>query len=156
MGHTMTGQQVAKEIEAQLRTEPNAVEGTLTCPDLKDELGEKIRCTRTVEGDGVRVTVGVSVSVKKPDREGNNLSFKVDGEPDSLTVLASALEDQVRLAAKDAYGEEPDTTDCPELPGKVGESVNCDFTVAGEPRWVQITVTNVEGTAVDFDLDELG
>lgn len=153
---TMTGEEVAKEVEAQLREQPNVSDGTLECPDLRDGVGEEVRCTRTVQADGVRATIGVTVTVQEPDQDGNNLSFQVDDEPETVTVLASALEDQLRTAASSGYGEEPETMECPELPGKVGESVICDFTVAGEPHRARVTVTGVEGTEVSFKLKELG
>lgn len=152
---TLDGAEVAEKVEAQLREQPNVTDGELDCPDVEDEPGAEVRCTRTVEGDGVRVTIGVTVTVKEPDEDGDNLSFKVDDEPETVTVLATALEEQVSLATENSYGQKPESVECPELPGKVEESVVCDFTVAGEPHRLQVTVTAVEGTAVNFDLDQL-
>jgi len=150
---TMTGEEVAKEAETQLRTLPNVVDGEMECPDLEDEVGNEVRCTRTVEGDGVRVEIGVTVEVVEPDEDGNNLAIQVDDEPESVTVLADALESTIEQQFQQQVGRAPESIDCPELPGVVGESVDCALVDQGEDLSIRVTATAVEGTEVSFETE---
>lgn len=149
---TMSGEEVAKEAETQLRALPDVVDGEMECPDdLEDEVGNEVRCTRTVEADGVRVEIGVTVTVQEPDEEGNNLAIQVDDEPASVTVLADALQDTLAGQFEQQVGVTPESVECPELPGVVGESVVCTVSHEGEELEVKVTATAVEGTEVSFE-----
>ncbi|WP_233515403.1 DUF4333 domain-containing protein [Marinitenerispora sediminis] len=67
------------------------------------------------------------------------------GSDDVANEVARQLEEQV--------GRAPDDVSCPEnLPGEVGASVRCELTADGEAYGVTVTVTEVEGTRVAFDV----
>jgi hypothetical protein len=148
---TLDGKEVAAEVEKQFRALPDVADGTMECPDLKDEVGEEVRCVRTVEGDGVRAELGVTVTVVEPDSDGNNLDFQADDEPTSVTVLADSLNDYITGQIEGEYGVAPSAIDCPELLGEVGNEATCTLTVEGDDYEAVITVTGVEGTEVAFD-----
>jgi hypothetical protein len=148
---TIDGAELADKVEAEFRALPDIADGTMECPDIKDEVGAEVRCVRTVEGDGVRAELGVTVTVVEPDEDGNNLDFQADDEATSVTVLAESLNDYISGQVEDQYGVAPEAIDCPELLGEVGNEATCPLTVEGDEYEAVITVTGIEGTEVAFE-----
>lgn len=68
-------------------------------------------------------------------------------EPDNLgKSVAAVLAEQV--------GRELEDVSCPDpLEGEVGETVRCTATDQGATYGATVTVTRVEGTTIDFDVD---
>lgn len=53
-------------------------------------------------------------------------------------------------------GTEPDKVDCPDdLKGKVGETMKCSITLAGESFDVELKVTSVKDNTVNFDINPI-
>jgi hypothetical protein len=152
---TMSGEEVATEVNSQLEDMPGIAEGEVTCPDLVDEVGNEVRCTRVVEADGVRVVIGLGVEVVEPGEDGNNLAFQVDDEPESVTVLADTLEEFLAGQLEQQTGRAADEVTCPPLPGEEGTAVTCELTDQGEPLEVEITATRVRGTEVSFEISRV-
>lgn len=80
----------------------------------------------------------------------------VEGLLMSYSVLPSLGKREVegllstRLA--EAGGQRPDHVDCSgDLQGKVGATLDCSVTTAGEPSPMTLTVTKVNGDTIEFD-----
>jgi Domain of unknown function (DUF4333) len=77
----------------------------------------------------------------------------------SFSVGTSAAVDKKNLAKeisaqyKNQVGRAPESVECPDdLKGEVGAMTRCILTVEGERYGVNINVTKVEGSDVEFDL----
>lgn len=63
------------------------------------------------------------------------------------------VEQQVSDALAESVGQTPDDVDCPDdLPAEVGAEMRCTLTADGESIGLTVTVTEVEGTNVNFDI----
>jgi hypothetical protein len=72
----------------------------------------------------------------------------------TASVSADEVEQQVsdQLAAQ--VGTAPDSVSCPEdLPAEVGATMTCDLTAGGQSLPVTVTVTSVDGSTVNFDIE---
>ena len=51
-------------------------------------------------------------------------------------------------------GQRPDRIDCPgNLDGKIGETMRCTLTAGTDELGLTVTVTEIEGTTVNFDIE---
>lgn len=63
------------------------------------------------------------------------------------------VEQQVSDALAESVGQTPDKVECPDdLPAEVGAEMRCTLTAGGESIGLTVTVTSVEGTDVNFDI----
>ncbi len=71
----------------------------------------------------------------------------------TATVSADDVEQQIsdQLAAE--VGTAPDSVTCPgELTAEVGTTMTCELTAGADTLPVTVTVTSVEGSTVNFDI----
>jgi len=70
-------------------------------------------------------------------------------------VSKADVADQITAKLTDAAGNKPNSVTCPhDLPAKVGAQLNCQMKVKGQEFNVNVTVTGVNGSKVDFDMVE--
>jgi mRNA-degrading endonuclease toxin of MazEF toxin-antitoxin module len=70
-------------------------------------------------------------------------------------VSKSDIADQITAKMTDAAGNKPSSVTCPgDLPAKVGAQVNCEMKVKDQNFNVNVTVTSVNGSKVNFDMVE--
>ncbi len=73
-------------------------------------------------------------------------------------VSADSLEGQLADALEKDVGQRPDKIECPgELSGEVGATQRCTLTAGSDELGITVTVTEVEGSDVNFDyaVDEM-
>lgn len=69
------------------------------------------------------------------------------------TVEQADVEEEISSKLGEQLGGEPDSVDCPEdLEAEEDHEMQCDLTVEGEDHTVNVTVTNVDGSEVEFDM----
>lgn len=62
---------------------------------------------------------------------------------------------QITAKMTDAAGNKPESVTCPdELKAEVGAQTNCQMKVKGQPFNVNVTVTDIKGDSVKFDMVE--
>jgi hypothetical protein len=158
------------DVEEQIRSELGA--STATCPDdLPAEIGSRITCTATADGE----TFDVTATVRSIQGDSANFRLeRVGGDPpeqtstrtrpapptEEMTVdpasgavagqdVAQAVFDELTAIV----GQEPDAVRCPDLPAAVGSSIRCELDAEGETFGVTVTVTAVRDTGrVEFDI----
>ncbi len=70
-------------------------------------------------------------------------------------VSRSDVADQITSKMTDAAGNKPSSVTCPDdLPAKVGAQLNCEMKVQDQTFNVNVTVTSVNGSKVNFDMVE--
>lgn len=68
-------------------------------------------------------------------------------------VPQADVEQQVSDALAETVGQTPDSVDCPgDLPAEVGAEMRCTLTAGGESIGLTVTVTEVDGNEVNFDI----
>ncbi|MCV7261280.1 DUF4333 domain-containing protein [Mycobacterium shimoidei] len=73
----------------------------------------------------------------------------------SHTVSKRQVADQITQRLTDANGNKPDSVTCPDdLDAKVGAQLNCTMKIKDRDYDVNVTVTSVEGSKVNFDMVE--
>ena len=71
----------------------------------------------------------------------------------SASVDKANVEQQISQQMAAQVGESPDSVTCPgDLPAEVGAKLECTLTEAGESLPVTVTVTSIEGSTVNFDI----
>lgn len=135
--------ELAKEISSQLEQQVGHAPKSVDCPEnLKGEVGAQVRCEVT---DGSE-KYGVNVTVTKV--EGEEVNFDITAFLDKDVVaerVATQLEQQV--------GRRPDSVTCPEdLEGKVGDKLRCELQDGGSTYGVNLTVTQVNGSDIQFNI----
>lgn len=71
----------------------------------------------------------------------------------SLTVDKATVEEKIQTSLGPQISAPIESVSCPEdLKGEVGATMDCTMTVSGEDHTVRVTVTTVEGTNVNFDM----
>lgn len=74
----------------------------------------------------------------------------------TLTVDDERVEEQIRSNLGPQLPAPIDEVDCPEdLKGEVGQKIVCTITVQGQQRQIDVTVTSVEGSNVNFEMREV-
>lgn len=72
----------------------------------------------------------------------------------SATVAQENVEGQIAQQLAEQVGETPDSVSCPgDLPAEVGAKMECTLTEGGQTLGVTVTVTSIEGSTVNFDID---
>jgi hypothetical protein len=73
------------------------------------------------------------------------------------TVAQADVEQSVSTELGEQAGREPEEISCPgDLEGEVGTEMTCTLRDSGEEYDVTVTVTEVDGTRVDFDIETSG
>lgn len=81
------------------------------------------------------------------------LTFAVSGCSTSLTVDETKVEETVQANLAPQIQGQIEEVDCPgDLKGEVGETMQCTMTVDGTEHKVDVTVSSVEGTTVNFNM----
>jgi hypothetical protein len=89
----------------------------------------------------------ISVKVTVTRVQGDNVDFDMDWSLDR-----NVLAEEVRNQAKNA-GRNVDSVTCPgDLKAAVGTTVHCDFTESGRSYDATVTVTDVQGAMVHYDI----
>lgn len=71
----------------------------------------------------------------------------------TTTVDRDDLEKEVSTQLEKEVGTAPDDVECPDdLTGKKGETQRCTLTAGPDQVGLTVTVTGVDGTDVDFDI----
>lgn len=129
---------VAQTLAGQVGTEPD-----VSCPDdLTGTVDESVRCEVTLDGDQVPVEVVVT------EVDGADIAYEV-----APTLLSTSVEEEVSARLAEQVGVAPDDVSCPaDLVGLVGEELRCVLTADTDELGVTVTVTEVDGTEVGFDV----
>ncbi len=70
------------------------------------------------------------------------------------SVAADELSASVKAGLTEDVGQEPDEVTCPDdLAAEVGATTRCTLTHEGTSYGVTVTVTEVDGDDVDFDIE---
>lgn len=73
----------------------------------------------------------------------------------SHTVSKSQVAEQISQKLTDSAGNRPDAVTCPgDLDAKVGAQLNCEMKIRDRAYNVNVTVTSVKGSNVNFDMAE--
>lgn len=82
------------------------------------------------------------------------LTLAVTGCTTTLSVDETQVEDTIRANLAPQITGQIEAVDCPDdLPGEVGETMQCTMTVDGREHKVDVTVTSVEGQTVNFNME---
>lgn len=129
---------VAQTLAGQVGTEPE-----VSCPgDLTGAVEESVRCEVTLDGDQVPVEVVVT------EVDGSDIAYEV-----APTLLSTSVEEEVSARLAEQVGVAPDDVSCPDdLVGRVGEELRCVLTAGTDELGVTVTVTEVDGADVGFDV----
>jgi hypothetical protein len=80
-------------------------------------------------------------------------SCSVGSSPNAVTK--SDVAQQITSKLTDGAGNKPDSVTCPgDLPAKVGAQMNCEMKVKDQIFNVNVNVTSVNGSHVEFDMVE--
>ncbi|HEY5854935.1 MAG TPA: DUF4333 domain-containing protein [Aldersonia sp.] len=140
-------EQISNQLAAQVGTTPDSVE----CPDdLDAEVGATMTCTLTA--DGTDYEVGVNVT----SVDGDDVAFDIDnkdGFGQQTTGDRNAVAEQISAVYAEQVGAAPDSVECPDdLAAEVGATLTCVLTHEGASFDVDVTVTEVTGDDVSFDI----
>jgi len=81
-------------------------------------------------------------------------SFSVGSNHES-TVAKADVADQISAKVNEKAGHKPQSVTCPDdLKATVGASLDCQMTDDGQSYGVNVTVTSVDGSKVNFDIVE--
>lgn len=132
------------DVAATLAEQSDTSPGDVSCPDdLTGEVGETVRCA--VAGD----TGDVPVEVRVTEVDGSDVSYDI-----APTLLESTVEQEVSDQLEAQVGTAPDEIDCPDdLVGRVEEEMRCVLRAGEDELGVTLTVTEVEGQDVRFDIE---
>jgi Domain of unknown function (DUF4333) len=68
-------------------------------------------------------------------------------------VTKQDVAEQIKKKLKDANGNPPQSVTCPDdLKPTVGSKLKCTMTMQGQQVGVEVTVTSVDGSNVNFDM----
>lgn len=144
--------QLSQMIEDKVGAKPDKVD----CPgDLKGKAGATLECTLT--DDNIEYAVVLTVT----DVDGSDIGFKwevVDGPENEgapgATVAETDVEQQVSSLLEKQVGQRPDAVECPgDLDRKVGVTMRCTLTAGNDELGLTVTVTEVDGSTVNFDVE---
>ncbi|GAB3483235.1 DUF4333 domain-containing protein [Nocardiopsis coralliicola] len=167
--------QVAERSSAMLAEQVGQTPDDFTCADdLPAEVGAEIRCELASGGD----TMGVTITVTEVAGQDVNWDIEVDDEPagDSAAgggaeeagepapggntgtategvVAAEDVAEQSAAALEAEVGQTPEDFSCSQgLRAEVGTEIRCNFQGDGTLYGVTITVTEVNGDDVSWDI----
>lgn len=143
--------QLSQILEEKTGTKPDKID----CPDdLPGKKDAVLECTVSdASGDrAVKLTV--------TDVDGSDIRFHYELEPaaggssTAPTIAEPTLEQKVSSLLEQQVGQRPDQIDCPgALAGEIGETMRCTLTAGADQLGVTVTVTEVEGSTVNFDVE---
>lgn len=139
---SLAGDRVATLAERQLEAEnPQMTPGTMTCPELRFEVGAEVRCVRVaVLSKGRQIRVRGTVRVTGVD-DGGRLHVKLDEDIAEYGVPAAYLESDLRARIVRRYGKHPDQVTCPYLKAQAGARARCEVRLGEKRLSVALTVT---------------
>jgi hypothetical protein len=144
---TVPKDDVARTIGGKL-TEQGITASGVTCPDdLEAEVGKTVRCEFTVEGQPVDAVAKVT------SIQGDQANFDITTEarPVAKALLEKKVSDQVTQQA----GVAVESAECAgDLAPTVDAKTTCKVTGGGESLDLDVTVTSVDGGAVNYQLQE--
>lgn len=128
---------------AQTLADQGVTASEVSCPgDLTGTVDESVRCEVARDGDRVPVEVVVT------EVDGSDIAYEV-----APTLLRTTVEAEVSARLAEQVGVAPDDVSCPaDLVGRVGEELRCVLTAGGDELGVTVSVTEVEGGRVGFDV----
>lgn len=138
--------QITSVVDDEAGNQGVGTEGGASCPSaLIGEVGQTVDCEYTIGG----VPVGATVAVTGV--QGAEVSYEVEFE------IASVAADEVAVDVDEVAAQEGLPVDgpavCPtDLIGRVGESLRCEVTAGGWPVDAVVTVNEVTGEAVGYDV----
>lgn len=101
-----------------------------------------------------RVSRGIWVTVAATSMAVTGCSFSISSNQDK-TVAKSEVADQISDKVNDKAGHKPQSVTCPDdLKATVGASLDCHMSYDGQTYGVNVTVTSVDGSKVNFDIVE--
>ena len=151
---SLSGAEIAKKANAELtRSNPDMVEGELTCKKVDYEVDATSRCLRTVDvGNGQIVQIGATVTITSVE-DGGKFNILVDDEPQEFGLSGESIAADLSKQYAEQQGVEPDAVDCPYLLGEVGTKVVCTLSLPEEELKVEVETTAVDQTEFDTDYD---
>jgi mRNA-degrading endonuclease toxin of MazEF toxin-antitoxin module len=100
------------------------------------------------------MTRGAIVAVAAASMAVAGCSFSV-GSNQEKTVAKADVADQISAKVNEKAGHKPQSVSCPDdLKAAVGASLDCQMTDDGQTYGVNVTVTSVDGSKVNFDIVE--
>jgi hypothetical protein len=139
--------QIGSVVDGEARNQGVGTEGGATCPSaLIGEVGQTLDCEYTIGG----LPVGATVAVTAVD--GTEVSYEVEFE------IASVAADEVAVDVDEIAAQQGLPVDgpavCPtDLVGRIGESLHCEVTAGGWPVDAVVTVNEVTGDAVNYNVE---
>ena len=151
---SLSGPEIAKLANAELtKSNPDMVEGELTCKKVAYEVDATSRCLRTADvGNGQIVQIGATVKITSVD-DGGKFNIVVDDEPQEFGLSGESIAADLATQYADQQGIEPDAVDCPYLLGEVGTKVVCTMALPEEELKVEVEATAVDQTEFNTDYD---
>ncbi len=151
---SLSGPEIAKKANVELtRSNPDMVEGDLTCKEVDYEVDATSRCLRTVDvGNGQIVQIGATVTITSV-KDGGQFNIVVDDEPQEFGLSGESIAADLSKQYAEQQGVEPDAVDCPYLLGEVGATVVCTLTLPDEELEVEVEATSVDQTEFNTDYD---
>jgi hypothetical protein len=139
---------VASVVGTELQKQGVTIDAGVTCPeDLEAEVGRSIRCEFTSEGQPVDAVA----SVTSVQGDQANFDIVTEARPIPQALLAQKVGDQI---SQDA-GVALDSSSCAgDLQPRVSESVICTLTGGGETVDFKVTVTAVDGGAINYSIEQ--
>ncbi|WP_432558456.1 DUF4333 domain-containing protein [Granulicoccus sp. GXG6511] len=81
------------------------------------------------------------------------LTLAVTGCSTTLTVDESTVEQTIQTRLGEQINGTVESVDCPEdLKGEIGQTMQCTMVVDGQEHKVDVNVTSIEGTTVNFNM----
>ena len=147
---SLSGAEIAKKANAELiRSNPDMVEGELTCKKIDYEVDATSRCLRTVDvGNGQIVQIEATVKITSTE-DGGKFNIAVDKEAKEFGLSGETIATDLSTQYADQFGVKPDSADCPYLLGEVGTKVVCTLTLPDKDVKVEVEATEVD--AAEFN-----
>lgn len=136
---------VASQISTKMTDPAGLKPESVSCPnDLPAKVGAQLDCTMKSNGKNYDVNVTVT-SVN-----GSDVKFDMVQKIDKTQIASD-----ISAKLTDGAGNKPDSVTCPDnLLAKVGAQLNCTMNAKSQTYNVNVTVTNVSGTNVKYDMVE--
>lgn len=154
-GAFLDEEDVEKQLSQILQEKTGSKPDEVNCPDdLPGKKDAVLKCTVS-DASGDRA---VKLTVTEVD--GSDIRFHYELEPadgggsPAATIAEPTLEQKVSSLLEQQVGQRPDQIDCPgDLAGVIRETMRCTLTAGTDELGLTVTVTEVEGTTVNFDVE---
>jgi hypothetical protein len=138
---------VASAAGTELQKKGVTIDAGVTCPgDLDAEVGKTVRCEFTSDGQPVDAVA----SVTSVDGGKANFDIATEARPIPQALLERKIGEQIGQNAGVVIENSACTGD---LPPRVSESVTCTLTSGGEIVDFTVTVTAVDGGAINYSVE---